>query len=455
MDIRSPSKDILELLEKAPDTEVVDILVPDINGVIRGKQLPIKNLQKIYDSGFNFPAASVLADTKGEAADTVPYGTKDGDPDKLCFPIPGTLQPVSWASRPTAQVLTSMQEVNGEPFFADSRQVLLKALEPLNDMGLTPVVALEFEFSLLNTQKMPPEPAKPPVHFPELTGAQTYNFDPLYDFQNFIHEVEQSCRDQGVPVSGMLAEFGEGQFEINLNHGDDIATACDNGLLLKRTVKGVARRHGLLASFMAKPFSGEVGNGLHIHLSILDRDGANIFAGRDPSSPYTDQFRYSVGGLLTSMAESMAIFAPNANSYRRLQPGFYVPVDSNWGHNHRGVSIRVPVSKAEDTRLEHRVSSADANPYLVCGAILSGIHHGLMHQIDPGPMIKENTDIDEKITLPIRWDRALEAFHSSAILPKYLGEEFCQAFWALRAYEEREFHSEISDRDYDWYLRTV
>jgi len=155
------------------------------------------------------------------------------------------------------------------------------------------------------------------------------------------------------------------------------------------------------------------------------------------------------------MPESMAIFAPTANSYRRYRPGVFVPLEPNWGRNHRGVALRIPMSGVEDTRVEHRPGGSDGNPYLVIAAILAGVHHGITKKVEPGPMVRQESIIDEKVGLPVRWSAALDAFDAGKILPKYLGEKFHRLYGICRREEEERFHSEISDRDYEWYLRAV
>jgi len=444
-----------EFLKSYPDTEVIELLVPDMTGIMRGKQLPMSSFGKLFTKGINLGGASNLIDTKGEVVESIIYGAADGDPDMRCFPIAGTLAPVPWAKKPTAQMMMSMEEQDGSPYYAYPRNVLEHALKPLSDLGLTPVVALELEFYLLDASKMPPVPAKPKVDFPELAGGQCYNLDPIYDFHDFIEDIEDACKAQNVPSTSTVIEYGDGQFEVNLNHIDDIVKACDQAMLLKRIVRSVARARGLIATFMAKPFAEQVGSGLHIHMSLLDQNGKNVFAGESPSNPYSDKLHHAVGGLCALMGESMAVFAPNGNSYKRLLPGAYVPVTPNWGPNHRGVAIRLPVADPEDTRFEHRVAGSDANPYLTAACVLAGVHHGIAQKVSPPKMVEEGEVLDDVVTLPIRWDKALDLFSASRVLPTYLGQQYTEVFGACRRWEENRFHNQVSDADYEWYLRTT
>jgi glutamine synthetase len=275
------------------------------------------------------------------------------------------------------------------------------------------------------------------------------------DADPFLADLFVTCRAQNIPAGATLKEFSPGQFEINLHHVANAELAADHGVLLKRAVKAVARKHDMAASFMAKPFAEWAGCSLHVHISLVDAVGKNVFAGTSTDGPFADTLRHAIGGLAAAMPESMAIFAPTANSYRRYRPGVFVPLAPNWGRNHRGVALRIPISGYEDTRVEHRPGGADGNPYLVIAAILAGIHHGITNQVEPGPMVAQESVIDEQLGLPLRWSAALDAFDAGNILPKYLGEKFHRLYGICRREEEERFHSEISDRDYEWYLRAV
>lgn len=210
-------------------------------------------------------------------------------------------------------------------------------------------------------------------------GTQYCNPEDMAEFDDFLESVRLACVEQGIPATTAHLEYAPAQFEINLHHVDDVVAACDHAVLLKRLIKGVAGQKGMGATFMAKPFAEHPGSGLHIHISVYDADGNNIFADRNSEAnpPISMEMRNAIGGLGELMAESQAIFAPNANSYRRLQPGLFVPLSPNWGYNHRDVSLRIPVSDPSNLRIEHRVAGADANQYLVMACILAGIHHGL------------------------------------------------------------------------------
>jgi len=155
------------------------------------------------------------------------------------------------------------------------------------------------------------------------------------------------------------------------------------------------------------------------------------------------------------MPESTLLGAPNANSYRRLRPDMFAPVEPNWGVNHRVVSIRIPESDEKNLRLEHRTAGADANPYLVMASVLAGVHHGMKHHIDPGPMVEQGAEIVPKLKIPNRWETAISKFRRSKVLPEYLGEEYCKAYAMVRQAEADKYHNKIAQLDFDWYLRSV
>ncbi len=449
--------ELQQFLAQHPDTQFLELLQPDMLGILRGKRVARDEFAKPFAEGVNFCGATVLLDARGMTFDRIDNGGRDGDPDAISTAVPGSLAPVPWAEVPTAQVLLAMADSRGEPFFADPRQVLRRAMRPLQDMGLTAVTATELEFYLLE-----PGGDRPVPRVGRIPGTQQPQGGPQYgameDVENvdpFLAELYAVCSAQNIPAGATLKEFAPGQFEVNLHHVADAELACDHAVLLKRAVKAVARRHGLGASFMAKPFAEWAGCSLHVHVSLVDGDGRNVFSGSSGGEPFSDTLRHAIGGLAATMPESMAIFAPTANSYRRYQPGVFVPLAPNWGRNHRGVALRIPMSAPENTRVEHRPGGADGNPYLVMAAILAGIHHGISHRIAPGPMVPQGAVIEEKAELPLRWEAALDAFAAGRVLPEYLGGRYHDLYATCRREECDRFHAEISDRDYDWYLRAV
>lgn len=457
---RAPQSELRAFLKRHDDIQSAELLIPDIAGVLRCKRIQKREFDKTFSDGFVMPGGTVFLDTLGDCVPGIPYTAEDGDPDVHARIVPGSLMPVPWARRPTAQAMFRFFNDDGTPFYGDPRAVLERAAEPLQRMGLTIVMAIEFEFYLLDADAETPTasiPRVPGTSRPQ-PGPQVYHPDDLHEVEEFLDELHDVCTAQGIPAGTTTSEFAPGQFEVNLLHVDDPVLACDHAVLLKRAVKAVARRYGYVACFMAKPFEEDAGSGLHVHLSLRDRQGRNYFSqGKESMArpPYSARLRHAVGGLQKTMADATAIFAPNANSYRRLRPEMFAPVEPNWGANHRNVAIRVPVSDENNLRFEHRTAGADANPFLVTAAILAGVHHGLKNKLDPGRMVEQGEVITLKRKIPNRWDAALDRFQRSKLFPQYLGEDFCRTYVQNRRDESRRFHNIVSSADFDWYMRAV
>ena len=449
-------------LEANPDVKTIELLMPDMCGILRGKRLTADGLAKLYSGGVRAPGSIYLLDTTGKSVPDIHYGIADGDPDNFCQPAAGTLKTVPWADQPMGQVLGSMTEDDGTPLYSDPRAILASVVARLGELDLSPTVAIELEFYLIDQEPGPdgrPRPAFSSESGYRQSMTQVLGTEELYDFDAFLVDAAEYCEIQGIPAEAASKEYAPGQYEINLQYVADAVTACDHAVMLKRAVKAAARRHGLVATFMAKPFQETAGSGTHVHVSLYDKDGVNAFACGERQEinamAVGEPLRHAVGGLIDCMAESMAIFAPNANSYRRFQPGLFVPVSPSWGVNNRSAGIRIPPSDDHAQRIELRNAGADANPYLVTAAILAGIHHGLTGKIVPPPPSVGDQDPDGLPDLPLRWWGALDRFHEGKILPGYLGEKYHGLYEACRRFECEAFHARIQPLDYEWYLRTA
>ncbi len=452
--------ELKRFLGKYPDTATMELLIADMHGILKGKRIQARDFRKSCKDGFWFCGGTVMLTALGQTVSGIPWGEDDGDPDIPCRLVPGSIAPVPWAEKPMAQAMFRMYHEDGSPFFADPRAILERAMRPLLKRKLKIVMATELEFYLLDAGARQPVAGAPrvPGSGQVQPGPQVYHPDDLWEIEEFLNDVYAWCEAQSIPAESTISEYSPGQFEINLRHIDDPVLACDHAVLLKRVVKAAARKHGFIACFMAKPFAEDSGSGLHIHMSLVDKNGKNYYSqGKEnlASPPYSARLRNAVGGLLKIMPESTAIFAPNANSYRRLRPDVFAPVEPNWGANHRVVAVRIPISDEKNLRLEHRVAGADANPYLVTAAVVAGIDYGLRNRIDPGPMVEQGQQITVKAGIPTRWDQALDRFSRSKVLREYLGEEYCRYFVRNRRYESRQFHNTVSPLDFEWYLRSV
>ena len=456
---QTQNKELSLFLEAHPELETLELLVPDMNGIIRGKRINVDEADTLYENGLNFPAATHLLDSSGNVIDDLVLGTDDGDPDFTARPVENSLVMVPWLDNPTAQAIITLVDRNNEPYASESRNILKKTVAILNEQGLYPTVAVELEFYLIHDpDALSISPRYGPVPGTTLlqTGPQVYSLEDLRELDPFFNQLQANCKLQEIPVGTTISEFSTGQFEVNLHHVDDPLLAADHAILLRRAVRETAKSFGLGATFMAKPFMETAGSGMHIHISLQDSDGNNLFnADENDATGFNTNLQYAVGGLAETMAEGMAIFCPNANSYRRFQPGFFAPITPNWGPNHRNLSIRIPLSDNKNIRIEHRASGADANPYLVMACVLAGIHYGLINKITPPAMIAEGEVIDPEITLPVKWDKALDAFEKATVLNEYLGSEYSDLFLRSRRCEMDRFTSQISNKDFEWYLRSI
>ncbi|MFW6346953.1 MAG: glutamine synthetase family protein, partial [Halomonas sp.] len=433
-----PAAEARDFLTRHPEIETVDLLISDLNGVLRGKRVARENLEKAYTQGINLPASVYALDILGNTIEATGLGLASGDADRVCRPLPGTLMPTPWRRQGRqAQLLMAMEEPDGEGFFAEPRRVLARQLARLAERGLTPVVAVEMEFYLVDRERDADGSLQPPCS--PATGerahhSQLYSVSELDEYAAFLDEVQGAADFQGLPLDTMLKECAPGQFEITLKHDADVLAACDAALLLKRLIKGIAQNHDVEATFMAKPYGLEAGNGTHVHISLLDAAGANVFAADDDllGSPVLKQ---AIAGLLELMPASVALFAPNLNSFRRFQPGLYVPMAPTWGFDNRSVAVRIPSGSNAARRLEHRVAGADANPYLLLAALLAGIEHGLSGELAPPPPITGNAYDQVTPSLTNSWCQALDLLEASEPLRAALGDAFLAVFLANRRAE--------------------
>ncbi len=443
-------------LAAQPDVANVDLLVTDANGIVRGKRVRRDVLPKVFEQGICLPGSVFACDVNGETVESSGLGFDRGDADEVCLPVAGTLALTGWDRGADAQVVMTMFDPDGGPFFADPRQVLAGTLARFGQLGLTPVVALELEFYLLDREAGPdgrPQPPRSPISGRRESSTQVYGMAELDDYAAFLAEVERLATIQGVPADTAVAEYAPGQYEVNLKHVADALSAADHAVLLKRIIRRAAEACGMDATFMAKPYADQAGSGTHIHVSLLDGQGRNIFASEDPiGSPALAR---AAAGLLETMPEALALLAPNVNSMRRFQPDAFVPITTSWGANNRTVAVRVPTGGPKTRRIEHRVAGADANPYLVAAAVLAGMHHGLVNELTAPPPVVGNATVEGGVRLPGSWLHAIETLASGAVLPDYLGRDFVRVYLACREHERRRFHETITPLEHDWYLRSV
>ena len=422
-----------------PGVERVEAFVCDVNGVARGKWLPRDKALDLAAKGLPLPRSVFALDIWGRDVPDAGLAFGTGDPDGLCWPIPGSVARVPWAERPTAQVMLTMRNEEGEPFYADPRGMLARVVARLAARGLHPVVATELEFYLLGDDGD--------------RAAQVLSIDALREAEAVIDAIEDACRVQGVPTETVLRENGPGQYEINLRHVADACLAADHAILLKRIVRAVARRHGRTATFMAKPLAGQAGSGMHVHVSLLDDAGAPLLVEVDgvPSA----LLGHAVGGLVATMAEAMLLFAPHANSYRRYNRGAKARFSAGWGHGDRSAAVRVITGAPNATRIEHRVAGADCNPYLALAAILAGLLKGVEERIAPGAAHAPEAYGRGGRPLPLEWGAAIDTFAASEWMADALGRQARDVIVACKRRDFDELEAQIPNTERAAYLPTL
>lgn len=441
-----------EFLNTHPSLEHVELVLVDPNGITRGKWAPATTLKKAFGAGVNFPLSLHGLDVWGNEVEETGLHISSGDLDGFCVAVPTTLSAVPWGGdfvenerdAVSAQVLLQTLTPQRDAFGYCSRTVLQTTLGKLKDRGLTPVCAFEMEFHLLQRDPTTTDGFKI-ASFDEVPDAQfMYGLDALAEKAPVFNDIRRAAKWAQLPVDTIVKEAGPGQYEVNLNHRDDALRAADDVILLKRIVRECARRHGLEATFMAKPFIGQPGNGMHVHASLLDEAGSNIFSGTEGAP----RLRHAVAGLLASIEEMTLVFINTRNGFRRMAPGSYAPTRVNWGNNNRSVAVRLPAAPDSARRVEHRVSGADANPYLVLAAVLAGMVEGIEAAAEPAAELVGNA-YDEATEnrgapLPSSQERALMAFQSSQFAERALGLEMRDALSAIKQAEIDGFANDIS-----------
>ncbi|WP_447589884.1 glutamine synthetase family protein [Aquipseudomonas campi] len=455
----APVEDARSFLDLNPDIEMVELFILDANGVPRGKLLHREELLAVYASGRPLPSTILGLNMHGEDVENSGLVWDVGDIDCRAYPLAGSLVRLPWRKIPTAALQVSMHPTEGMPAsVADPRHLLVKVIDQLKADGYHPVMACELEFYLLDQQRDAngrPQPARD-ADGQRPRSTQVYGLRELEQIEPFLADLYAACKLQGIPARTAISEYAPGQVEITLEHGDAL-TAMDQAVRYKRLVKAVANKHGMQACFMAKPFDDIAGTGMHMHVSLADGEGRNLFASeleelRQGIGAGTSLLRQAVGGMLESLLDSLLLFCPNANSYRRFQANSYAPLAPTWGVDNRTVSLRVPGGPANTRHIEHRICGADANPYLAAAAILAGIHRGIRERIDPGEPTAGNGYAQAKTLLPTDWLTSLQALEKSSWARDALGQEFLQVYLAIKRAEYRQFMGEVGEQDWRWYL---
>lgn len=433
--------------------EDIECITPDQAGVARGKMMPSKKFTS--NTSLALPSAVFMATITGdypENGNGFQYPENDGD--LRLEPDLATLSVVPWEDDPTAQVICDIVYQNGSRVEFTPRNVLRSIVEAYTNLGLKPVVAPEIEFYLVQNNPDPDYPLTPPVGRSgrAIGGGQGYSIAGVNEFDELIDDMYHFSEAQGLEIDTLIHEEGAGQLEINLRHGDPVELA-DQVFLFKRTIREAALKHDMYATFMAKPIQGQPGSAMHIHQSIVDiKTGNNIFT--NPDNSESEAFYHFIGGLQKHMANALVMLAPYVNSYRRLVPDVSAPVNLRWGYDNRTTAFRVPRSDPQSRRVENRLPSSDANPYLALAASLACGLIGLQDKIKPDEPATDTVNLNH-IELPRGLVEAVALFEDDKRLRAVLGDAFVTTYAAIKRQEFETFMDVISPWEREYLLLNV
>jgi glutamine synthetase len=446
--------DLEEWLKRRKITEI-ECLVPDMAGIARGKILPtVKFLENVKRQGLRLPESIYGLTVTGDTAIESEV-LSNMEPDVILVPDPVTVRSVPWYETPTAEVICDAVHRDGTPVKLAPRHVLRQVIELYRAQGWQPLVAPELEFFLAKKNVDPDYPLEPPVGRsgrPE-TGRQAYGIDAVNEFDPIFEDMYEFCEKQRIDIDTLIHEGGAAQVEINFNYGDPLELA-DQAFLFKRTVRNVALRHDVYATFMAKPFEHEPGSAMHIHQSVESlKPRRNIFSTR--SGKDTRLFLAHIGGLQRYLPAAMPFFAPYVNSYRRIVRDWAAPVNTHWGHENRTVGLRVPESPPANRRVENRVPGADANPYLAIAVSLACGYLGMKENIPPTKPMEGNAYASQRFPLPRHLLDALQKLRACTELKEVLGEDFVTLFLDIKSAEHDAYLGVISPWEREHLLLNV
>jgi glutamine synthetase len=448
-----------------PDTQViqdwlkqhqiteVECIVPDLAGNARGKFIPANQFLSMGEP--RLPESILIQSVTGEYCDDHWDFVTPTDADMGLKPDVSTMRVVPWAREPTAQIIHDCYMMNeGTPHPLSTRNVLRNILNLYAADGLRPVVAPEMEFYLVLRNIDPDYELEPPIGRSGRaeTSRQSYSMDAIGEFEDFVEDLYGYSELQNLSLDALIHENGAAQMEINFLHGDAMDLA-DQVFIFKRTVRETAHKHGIYATFMAKPMQKEPGSAMHIHQSIVRADtGENIFA--NESGEHTAEFMSYIAGLQTYTPELISLYAPNVNSYRRLAPDIAAPINLNWGYDNRTTAFRVPNSNAAATRVENRFPGADVNPYLAFASTLASGYLGMKKKLKPSDP-HHGTANEEQVEVARTLEEGLRNLQSTPELVEMFGSLFLRAYSAVKLDEFEEFNRVISSWEREHLLLQV
>ncbi len=445
--------DPMSWLDDHPEVRNIRVGAADLNGIARGKRVPVKFAAKLEVEGTRFPLSVLNLDIWGEDVEDSPLVFEIGDPDGVLMPDRARLCADALAAGADRAVAAWMYHEDGRPFDGDPRHALRAVLDRWSARGLTPVAATEMEFYLLDDSGKELRQAASQRSGKRRPGAETLSLRALDAFDSFFNDLYDACEQMDIPAEAAISEVGLGQFEINLVHQPDALKAADDAWLFKLLVRGLARNHGFAASFMAKPLEDYAGNGLHVHFSVEDAQGCNVFA--NGTHEGTALLRQAIAGCLRAIPDLALIFAPHGNSYERLVPESHAPTGICWAYDNRTASVRVPGGSFNARRVEHRVAGGDVNPYLFLAAVLGSALTGIEDALEPPPPITGNAYEIDLPQIPATWAEAIDAFEGSALVRRIFPEDLIRNLVMTKRQEAHYLEELTQEQQIELYLDTV
>lgn len=438
---------------KIRGVEDIECITPDIAGVPRGKMMPSSKFTS--NTSLALPSAIYRHTISGEyPEETGNFRYDSRDSDIKLVPDLSTLSIVPWESDPTAQVICDIAGSSGENVPYTPRNVLKHVLDLYKQRGWKPVVAPEIEFYLVAKNDDPDYPLRPPTGRSgrSIQGGQAYSIAGVNEFDELIDDIYHFSEKQGLEIDTLIHEEGPAQLEINLRHGDPIELA-DQVFLFKRTIREAALKHGIYATFMAKPMQGQPGSAMHIHQSVVEiNTGRNLFSNADGSA--SKEFFSFIGGMQKYVPKALSMMAPYVNSYRRLTPDMSAPVNNAWGYDNRTTAFRVPVSEPAARRVENRLPSSDANPYLALAASLGCGYLGIVQGLEPSAPSDDNVN-EGAIELPRGLLEAVSLLESEPSFDEVFSAEFIAIYGGVKRGEFETFMQVISPWEREYLLLNV
>ncbi|MCT8972780.1 glutamine synthetase family protein [Microbaculum marinisediminis] len=447
------TKDDIVRWLRGRNIDEVECLVPDMTGMMRGKIVPREDFIRNLDSGLRLPETILLQAVTGDPAEEGGIQSET-DQDIRTIPDVGTVRIVPWYQEPTAQVICDTTYNDGTLVDFAPRSVLKRVLQLYADQGLTPIVAPELEYYLVEKSTDPDIPLTTPVGISgrKESGRQAYGIEAANEFDPVVEEIYAYCEESRIEIGTMAHEAGPAQLEMNFLHGDPLELA-DQVFLFKRAARKAALKHDMYATFMAMPHENEPGSAMHVHQSIVRADnGRNIFVDDDGNDAPT-LFHY-ISGLQRYVPSAMPLFCPNVNSFRRIRLESDAPINVHWGRDNRTCGLRVPDSPPSARRVENRVPGVDSNPYIAFAATLACGLLGLRETIDPDPVVTIDAHT-LPFGLPLHHHDALVMLSASEALREVLGSRFVDAFLEVKRLEWQLYNRVISSWEREYLLLNV